>query len=219
MTAGRSAPRCTAGLSIAIALVAGACSLERLVSRAGLPGTWTPATVQRLGERAGYLDAVVETGGDTLRFFFPDDPDCRATLALTQGLRYAYSGPLGRLRGDGLECDPVGVLSLEAWRNRAPRAARAPLLRSTARYAVFYGDEQMLLARGRFELAGIVGIAGADAVAAIPNVPECTGISRRTEATLEYRERGRPPFVLLDGERRCPLLGFALPQPGTPRSR
>jgi hypothetical protein len=199
-------------------LCASGCTTDEVVRQAALPATSTSATIDFHGERAGYLDASVETGGAVYRFFLPASDACRSILAAKE-LRYQNSGLFGRLRAGEVSCDPVGVLSLAAWRDRGPRRERpATIPRDQAVYRVYYEDQDLALARGRFRLAALVGIpAGHDLVAAIPKLPACKDVLAREVSSLEFLSSGSPAFVLVGEQGRCPVLGFAQPLPETPK--
>jgi hypothetical protein len=203
-----------------LALVAAGCSSgsQTAASEAaaviGLP-TPVPAEVVLLAERDDrYLDATVDTRRSALRFFFPTDDTCRSVLTGEGEASYSSQGPYGRLHRGGGFCDPIGLLALPAWQKRRPRQAtgRTPIPRDTARYEIVYSDEDVFMARGRFPLAGLIGWAGGyDTVAVFANVPECEGLLTKGSASMEYRDSGRQPLVLLDNRQRCPFLGFAMP--------
>lgn len=206
-----------AALAAALLCPAG-CTTDEAVRQAALPATSSSATIDLHAERAGYLDASVETGGAVYRFFLPASDACRAVVA-AQELRYQNSGLFGRLRAGDVSCDPVGVLSLAEWRDRGPRRERPAVIpRDQAVYRVYYEDDDLALARGRFRLAALVGIpAGHDLVAAIPKVPACRDALERDVSSLEFLSSGSPAFVLLGEQGRCPVLGFAQPLPETPK--
>jgi hypothetical protein len=192
----------------------GQTAASEAASTLGLP-TRVPAEVTLLAERDGrYLDVAVATQRSELRFFFPTDATCRAVVSGEGPAAWSSQGPYGRLHRGEDSCDPVGLLALPAWQQRRPRQASAPVLRDTARYEIVYTDEDLFVARGRFPLAGRVGWAGGyDTLAIFPNVPECEGLLVRGSASMEYRDSGRQPLVLLDDRERCPFLGFAMPVP------
>lgn len=182
----------------------------------GIPAP-VPARVTLLAERDGrYLDATVDTRRSELRFFFPTDATCRQVVTGPGDASYSSHGPYGRLHRAGQSCDPVGLLALKAWQDRRPRQTtrtRSPIPRDTAYYEVVYSDEDVFFARGRFQLAALVGWAGGyDTLAVFPNVPDCEGLMSRGRATMEYRDAGKLPLVLLDDRGRCPFLGFAMPE-------
>jgi hypothetical protein len=204
-----------------LALLALACVTETRSSASetaaslGFP-TPVPAQVRLIAERDGrYLDVAVDTQRSALRFFFPATDTCRFVVTGSGEARYSSHGPYGRLGRGAAHCDPVGLLALPAWQKRRPRqtsGGRSPIPRDTARYEIVYSDEDVFFARGRFQLAGMVGWAGGyDTLAIFPNQPECEGLLERGSATMEYRDAGRQPLVLLNGRQRCPFLGFAMP--------
>ena len=131
-------------------------------------------------------------------------------------MRYRNLANFGRIEVGEFSCDPVGVLSLAAWRDRGPRPqTRAAIPRDQAVYEVYYRDDELALARGRFRLTGLIGIPGGiDYVAAIPNNEECAGILEQKVASIEFRVKGNRPFVLLGKRGPCPIQGFAQVQEG-----
>jgi hypothetical protein len=167
--------------------------------------------VKVLADRADYVDVVVSGERFEYRFLLPPTDDCRA-IAAADDARYTNWGVLGTLRRDELRCEPVGILSLEKWRDRRPRSKGPPVPREQAVYDVFYRDDELALARGRFVLAGKIGFSGGvDSVAVIPNTDECRGVLSRRVSSMEFRPAGPNPLVLIDGDGRCPLLGIARP--------
>lgn len=205
-------------LALAAAAAWSGCAsdLSGTATKMGLPSAATSAQVEVLGTHGPYLDAIVSYADQRIRFFFPDDDFCRALLAQSEGLTYAAVGPLGQVRREEVHCDPIGLLSLAKWRDRRPRARYSqPLPRSRADYRVFYVDEGLFLARGRFPLAGLVGWPGGyDTVAVVSNVPECKQLMTRGTATMQFHQSGDNAIVLLDDKLRCPVLGFAQPVEG-----
>ena len=206
---GRRARAC----ALALVLIAATGCVSGAATQAGIPSAAAPSRVQMLGVRGPYLDAVVHFGEERYRFFFPDDDFCRALLQRSEEVEYTASGPYGRVRVGEVSCDPIGLLSLEEWRDKGPRPRLSgPNPRRRADFKVFYVDEDLFLARGRFPLAGMIGWAGSyDTVAVVANVPECEEIMTEGAATMEFHHSGDEPIVLLDDRLRCPILGFAQP--------
>lgn len=177
--------------------------------------------------RGGYLDAhlygrpwsVGPVSGSPLdlRFFFPADARCVRLLAPESELEYVSRGVFGRVRSGDEECEALGVGPLEAWRDRRGRpdvaATRDSLVpRDVARFAVIHRDEEVVLVRGRFRLAGLAAIPGGDdLVAVLPNTRDCRRPIEAGEASLEYRASGRPAFALVGPDGLCPVLGFVQP--------
>lgn len=205
------------------ALSAAGCTTETrtAASEAGAAvGVPTPVSAQvtLLAERGPYLDAAVDTRRSKLRFFFPQTDTCRQVLTGPGEATYTSTGPYGRVRRGDQYCDPVGLLSLRAWRDRRPRQTSrggSPVPRDTARFEVIFSDEDLFMARGRFRLSALVGWpGGADTIAVFPNSEVCDGILQREIATMEYRDSGPLPLVLLHNRERCPFLGFAMTKTG-----
>jgi hypothetical protein len=162
-----------------------------------------------------YRRVEVRGRGTRLALLAPEaDANCQALLRPEAKIVYRRHGLFGRFERDGTICDPVGVASLAAWRNRHPRADTRgrPVPRATARFREIYRDDQVALARGRFPLAGRVGIpAGFDLVALIPLTEACRAPLARGEASLEFVPAGREAFRLVGDRALCPVLGFAMP--------
>jgi hypothetical protein len=72
-----------------------------------------------------------------------------------------------------------------------------------------------VLVRGRFRLAGLVGIpAGYDLVAMLPNDAACARPIESGVATMEFLAAGPVPYRLIGERQPCPVLGFASPLGG-----
>jgi hypothetical protein len=173
-------------------------------------------SVRRYGP---YLAADIRGRGAQLSMLAPAaDPSCQALLRPESSFTYRKYGVFGRFERDGTLCDPVGVASLAAWRDRQPRANTRgqPVPRATARFGELGRDGGVALVRGRFPLANYVGIpAGFDLVALIPDVDECREPLARGEASLEFVPAGREAFRLVGSKGPCSVLGFAMPLPGS----
>lgn len=205
--------------AVAVLATAGGCTLDSAIAAAGVPGTSHPAQVSDLAERGSYLDAFVRAGGFHYRLFFPADDGCRELLARSQGLEFTWLGPMGRVTDGESRCDAVGVLSLEAWRDRQPRRSREPLPRAPARYHVIYRDADLVQLYGRFPLASQLGFLGTgQLVVVIPNDASCAGFADRGTASMEYRASGPDPLTLIDGSSLCRVLGLVQPPPRAPSS-
>lgn len=181
---------------------------------AGLPGFDRGYLVVRVVERAGRLDAVLEKGDERLRFFFPAEGACARIVRAEAWVEYTAYGPLGRIRAGDDVCDPVGIASLRAWRDRRPRPQTPrPVPRARAEFAVIYEDADYVLARGRFPLAGLVGwYGGDDTIALVPRTDACALVLARGVASMEYRPSGPQVFTLLSDADSCPIEGFVLPE-------
>jgi hypothetical protein len=185
----------------------------------GLPGARAAASLTPATERGDYLDVTMESGGFRYRFFLPANDACRAVVA-GDAVSYANVGPFGRLQAGDAVCDPIGILSLAAWRDRGPRPrSQSVIPRSRAGLvARVYADEDLSLVRGRFQLAAAIGFAGgADSIAVLPNLEACRSLEVPGSASMEFRQVGRQPYSLINRNERCPIIGFVQvpPNPGT----
>lgn len=180
-----------------------------------LPGARATANLGLEAERGGYLDVTMESGGARYRFFLPDDEACRSVLAGDGSVTYANTGIFGRLQADEAICDPVGILSLAEWRDRRPHhrsAAVIPRDQAQLRERV-YGDDDVVLVRGRFRLAVQVGLMGGeDMIAVLPKAAECEGLPVPGVASMDFRPAGPQAFSLLNDGQLCPVIGFVLPE-------
>ena len=201
-------------------------ALAGCASRAGqqlrqtIPGRRTPALVTQVAMRGAYLDATLEAETFRLRFFFPPSELCAQLLRENTWVDYRSLGPWGRVQADEEFCEPVGIASLPEWRDRQPRSrSRAVKPRGTARFEIFYTDDEVVLARGRFPLATHVGWPRwDDTVAIFPNTDACRDPLERGVAPIEFRHHGPRALELVSAQCPCPVLGFAIPTP-TPRER
>jgi hypothetical protein len=213
-------------MAAAVSVALTGCSNTPLPNALGLPGAATPARVTDVVERGDYLDASIEgTGSDhaggrvsrrglALRFFFPRESTCQGVLVPETDVEYVQGGRLGRVRSANGTCDPVGVASLRAWRDRRPRSRRDRLgvPRAQAVFTPIFRDEQLVLVRGRFPLANRLGwIGGEDVIAAIPRRPECENVLERGVGSLEFRVVGEDPLRLIQGTGFCPVIGLIHP--------
>ncbi len=201
---------------LGVAVVASSCTLDSAIAAAGAPGTTVDAKVGPAAVRGSYLDASVQAGGFQYRFFFPNEPVCQAVLAQPDGLRFVWLGALGRIANGEQRCDAIGVLSLEAWRDRQPRRSGQPMPRASAHYRVVYRDDDLVQMHGRFPLAGLLGFTGTQSlVVVLANEGVCRRFVDRGTASMEYRATGPNPLTLITKDERCPVLGLAQPAPST----
>ncbi len=205
-------------LSAALLFVACAKTKEvgRDIAHELNPVAASDVTVVQVGRRGPYLLAAVHGPRIDLNFLAPTTPVCARILAPEATSSYARHGLFGRFSKDGETCDPVGIASLAAWRDRQPRARGRPLPRGTARYDVLAQYDDVTLLRGQFPLTNRVGIpSGYDIVALVPSSEACQPLFERGEASIEFRDAGRMPFRLVARRGSCPILGFALPPEAT----
>lgn len=200
-------------IGVALGLLALACSADRAIYDAALPGTGTGAELVWLGVHDGYLDVEVETAGKQLRFLLREaDPECTELRNVDSPIQYRNSGPLGQLQTENLTCEPVGLLSLAEWRSRQRRRGSGLVPRAAAAWSQIYRDDDWVLVRGRFTLASRLGWAGSvDTVALFEPGPVCDPIIARGVGTLVFYYGGRNVLALLGNGAVCPLLGLAIP--------
>lgn len=173
----------------------------------------TDLSVNAVSVQGPYLLADVSGRKEQLRLLAPITAACTVVLQPEGRVRYRRFGVFGRLSRDEETCDPVGIASLQQWRDRQPRRRSAQMVpRATARFSPLAETETYLLVRGRFPLAARVNIpAGFDLVALLPANDVCRAVVARGQASIEFRPAGRDPFRLLSGSDACVVEGFAIP--------
>jgi hypothetical protein len=174
---------------------------------AGGCATSKESYVARVAPRGSYIDASFATTSGEWRFLFPASPSCAAVLEPEAPVVYQPGGMWGRFHSpDGEVCEPAGISNLDRWRRSRVEGEGRPS--SPARWQVVHQDKEVLLLRGRFELASRVGVAGTyDVVAMVANDDTCRPVAESGAATLVFRQSGRPAFLL----GACPVLAFARP--------
>ena len=210
------ARRIAIGVLAAIVVLSPGCETVKKTGEKALydvnPVGSTDGVVLGVSRHGPYL--LVSFGGSLqdMRFLAPATEPCLQVLAPDARVNYGKSGVFGTFRRDDLRCDPVGVASLAAWRDRLPRRVGPPVPRAPVYFTLLQEDPELIFLRGRFPLASRVNIPGGyDLVAVLPNSGACAGLANRTDASLEFRAAGPEPFVLLNDSQLCPVLGFALP--------
>jgi hypothetical protein len=200
------------GLAAAFALCG---TPQQTAFQLGLPGSRIAMTVARVVPRGPYLEVRLRAPGLELVSYAPADARCRELLAEEQEIVYRSGGTGGSYERNGLRCDAAGIGSLEEWRKRRPRPrTRSPVPSAPAAFASIYADADVVLARGRFPLAGLLGwVGGSDTVAVIPNTPICQPPLRSGNATLQYFPGGEPVLALSSEGDLCPILGLLAPLP------
>ena len=181
---------------------------DSLVVQGNIPGARAPAEIDFLGEKLGYLDALVKAGGREYRFFFPATPACRELLSGDVSPQYGTTGRAGFLSAGDLRCEPAGVLHLMQWRDTSGRRSGEGIRREQASYEVYKRGDGLVLARGRFPLVSRLGIeSGYRVVVIIPDNEACADVLNSSTASMEFRQTGKVPITLLSGEVPCEMLG------------
>ncbi|HSJ98290.1 MAG TPA: hypothetical protein VLC53_14535 [Myxococcota bacterium] len=210
-----------AGLALAFSACSGAKQAGRQLEQNLNP--FASSRVSLLtAERVGpYLRAQFRSGSSVLTFFAPAaDDDCARLLRPEALVTYRKHGNFGRFEDGELRCDPVGVGSLAAWRDRRPRDTRDASIvpRAHASFREVERDGEVALVRGRFPLASRVGIpSGFDLIAMLPLEPACERPLARGSGALEFLAAGSEAFRIVGEGGPCPVLGFAIP-PDAPAS-
>ena len=79
---------------------------------------------------------------------------------------------------------------------------------SRAEWTIVHRDPDVLLLRGRFPVASLIGMGGTyDVVAMVPNDATCAAVAESGTATLVFRTSGSKVFEL----GPCEVLAFARP--------
>ena len=190
--------------------------LAALLSAGALGGS--TARIRSSRPLGPYLAVEIRpSGGRDLSLLLPAAPQCARIARAEAPVRWVARGFPGRLEAGGEACEAAGILDLAAWRDRRPRPEVPGLPRKTARWTVFHRDGGLALLRGRFPLAGLVGMAGGyDLVAVVPDDGSCAGALLKEVGSLEYRSSGRAAYRLIVGGSPCPVLGFARPVRSSP---
>ena len=191
-----------------------ACSPEQVRWQLGLPSSRTGFVVLTVVPRGGYLDAVLKGPNFDLRTFLPDTEDCRQVMMPEAEVQYLEGHPGGSFQRGDVTCDSAGIGSLEEWRNRRARVSGPPQPRAQATFRRTISDNDVIFVRGRFPLTPLVGWSSfGDTVAVLPNTPSC---QRRADAgvgSLEFRQSGPDPLILVGADEPCPLIGLLRPLP------
>ena len=199
----------------AILACAGCSSLPGVSNAPKFPLTMDTVRVFEPVARFGYLEATLQEGdGPPLRFYFPDDPTCRALLQEGAQVEYGGTGTLGNVKGAAADgrCEPLGTSSLGPWHARTYTPRERLARTAVARFELMHEDDEVVWLRGRFPLGRVLGWSHDDLVAVLPSRPECRTIAARREATMTYYRRGDWLFDLRVGEARCEVIGMLQPQ-------
>lgn len=186
---------------------------------AGIPGThpsYRVVSTERIGPlldvRLEWTSRASSISSDSqLSLLFRSADDCTKKITVGTEVDYLPGGLTGSLRLGDQSCDAVGISGLRQWRDRKPRrrVARPGDDRAQTTYRVVYEQADYAIVRGRFPLAGRIGWSGGDdTLALIPRKPECAGALQRQVSTIEFRDSGPIPLLLV-GNRGCPIAGFA----------
>ncbi|HME72933.1 MAG TPA: hypothetical protein VKM54_24135 [Myxococcota bacterium] len=189
-----------------------ACSPEQVGWQLGLPNSKTGFVVLTVAPRGGYLDAVLKGPNFNLRTFAPDTEECRRVLVPEAEVQYVEGHPGGSFQRGDVTCDSAGIGSLAEWRDRRARLSGPPQPRAQASFRRTISDSDVIFVRGRFPLTSLVGwMSFDDTVAVLPNTPSCRKRADEGVASLEFRQAGPDPLILVGAEEPCPLIGLLRP--------
>jgi hypothetical protein len=189
-----------------------ACSPEQVGWQLGLPSSQTGFVVLTVVPRAGYLDAVLKGPNFNLRTFTADSEECRNVLVPEAEVQYLEGRPGGSFERNDVTCDSAGIGSLAEWRDRRSRVSGIGQPRAQASFRRTISDNDVIFVRGRFPLTYLVGWTSFDdTVAALPDTPSCRERADEGVGSLEFRQSGPDPLILVGSEGPCPLVGLLRP--------
>ncbi|MGI9431370.1 MAG: hypothetical protein ACR2PQ_04110 [Myxococcota bacterium] len=198
---------------LAVPLLLSGCNARKMAWEFGRG--MTDMTVTSSTIRGPYLDAVVEGEGVTLRSFTPASAACSEILRADATVDYVERG-WGLFRRGELECHAVGIA--EPWlartqTTRSGQLSHRTIPRTHAHFSTLFEDADVIMLRGRFPLARLVGWAGtADTVAVIAQAEGCRP-SMEGIARMEYRPTARITLSLVGANGLCRIEGLIQPPP------
>lgn len=193
-----------------LALAFAACGTKSAV-QTGI-GATDPMSVQSVVRRGAFLDAWIEGDGMLLRTFARVGGPCDVVLQTERQVIYTARSPAGRYTQGELQCDASGVGDPFVSRLRQPRGAGALVPRAQATFEVVYGDEDVIMMRGRFPLTHHVGWpSGGDTLVVVRNHALCRTIAEKGVASMEYRPAGKNTLSLVGPGGLCRIDGLILP--------
>jgi hypothetical protein len=196
-------------LTLVVALACAGCSA---LATSGLPFMSARTTVGAVETHGGYRIAPIRDAKEELILMFPDTEVCRTVVQPEAEVTYTQVGVPGRVTRGDARCDPIGIASLAEWRDRRSQFA-AGIPRDVARFTKIHQDDDVILLRGQFLIAGQIRWIGDDTVAMLPATPGCQAVADRGEWTVEFRKTGDVAFRFVGAD--CAIGGFARPLPGS----
>ncbi len=174
------------------------------------PPIWV---VTQVSHHGAYLQAAINTERGGLTFVFEPTDVCHQVLQMNGEVAYVRGGPLGWIERGGARCAPIGVGQFASWVRRFNRPRNLPILpRSEATFRKIGEDNEVILVRGTFPLAGLVGVPGGrDSVAFLPNSEICETYVEQGAGPMLYRRTSAEVIWLGGASTRCPILALARP--------
>ena len=178
-----------------------------------VPFSSTEVQVQTVHTRSAFIDATFAGRGFSGRLFFRREQDCGRIIVEGKALSYQRTGPWGRISGDGVSCEPVGIGTLAIFRDMKPRQRSGRgLPRAPAEFREVWRDQEVVILRGRFTMAGRIGWTRPDdTLAVVGNSEPCSQPIEAGRAQLEFRTNGPDALRLISTLGNCPLEGLIIP--------
>ncbi len=213
----RQTPRSAAALAGLLVLIGltGACGQIRMAERHQVPFTETTMSVGRVIERGYWLEVTLLSPQLNRLFYFARDEPCRQVLEQGSEISYRRTGGFGFVEKGELRCDVAGIGQLRLWRDSRGRpgtgASRARP-RRRANYRSFWSDEEIVMLRGDFPLATMIGWPRADdTIAVFKREERCSRTLERGSAFIEFNPNGPSPLILVQEGGGCALQGLIRP--------
>jgi hypothetical protein len=202
-------------LVLVLLLAPAGCSWRATLWQLGLGSFTTELSVARVVQRDAYLETTLIGHGLSHTVYVPASEECKFVMASEEILDYVERGVAGRFSREDVECESVG--RGEPFAKRKPRITTAsPVPRKQATFATRYEDEEVILLRGNFPLAGLIGWPGGpDTIAVVPNDSRCRAALEGGVASMEYRASGRNTLSLVSNEGPCRIVGLIQPPDGS----
>ncbi len=178
-----------------------------------VPFSSTDVQVQTVYTRQAFIDATFAGSGFSGRLFFRREQECSRLIVAGKALSYERVGSWGRVSGDGVTCEPVGIGTLAIFRDMAPRQRSGRgLPRLAAEFREVWRDDEVVFLRGRFSMAGRIGwVRSDDTLAVVGNSEACSEPIEAGRAMLEFRTNGPDALRLISTLGNCPLEGLIIP--------
>ena len=208
-----------------IGLMGAGCAITRMgMWNWKMPGVGTDGTVVDVTKRGTYLDGTLQVRAEEYRFLFPANYRCTQIIKPEAKIEFATIGHIPVVRGPGGDCDPIGILSLQKWVARHRRQITPARTEADVEFEVFYQDDEVAFARGRFEFANRVVFresrgAGLErpvsvkknigVIVVIPVTAACEKPLAEGQGHAQFRPEEQAPFRLVVGDEVCPILGLA----------
>ena len=195
----------------------GACGQVRLAERHQVAFTETTMSVARVIERSQWFEVTLLSPEVNRLFYFARDEPCSEVIEQDTEVSYRRTGGYGFVEKGSLRCDVAGIGHLQQWRDSMGRpgsgASRARP-RRRANYRSFWSDEEVVMLRGDFSLASMIGWPRADdTIAVFKREERCQRTFERGNAFIEYNPNGSSPLILVQEGGGCALLGLIRPGP------